>query len=174
MDTQVEAVIKAFRSRFWILQNFKNSGFTQEELLKVYTTMIRPVADYACVVYHSSLTDKQDEALDKLQNLALKCIYGTDFSGRRLREMSGLSTLRARREEKCDKFAKKCLSNPRFTHWFPLKITGASARNTQETYLETAARCQHLKDLPIHYLRRRLNGKDGKKYGVRYAEYRED
>ena len=84
--------------------------------------MIRPVADYACVVYHSSLTDAQDEELDRLQNHALKCIYG-QFSGRKLREMAGITTLRERRETLCDKFAGKLLGNPLFLHWFPLKET---------------------------------------------------
>ena len=76
--------------------------------------MIRPVVDYACVVYHSSLTDEQDELLDRLQNQAVKCIYGFGLSGRRMREMSGLTTLRDWRIELCDKFAAKCQSSDHF------------------------------------------------------------
>ena len=173
MDLQVASIAKKFRSRFWTLRNLKNSGFSTEELVTVYKTMIRPMADYACTVYHSSLTDEQDETLDGLQNHALKCIFGP-LSGRKLRDLAGVTTLRKRREEICDKFAKKLVSNPLFTHWFPLKKTRASARNTgkQEVYLEEKARCSRLQNSPLFYFRRRLNGKEGKTYGKRYEEYR--
>ena len=174
MWEQVNAVKKNIRSRYWMLRNLKKSGFTTEELLKVYKTMIRPVADYGSVVYHSSLTDEQDEILEGLQVGALKCIYGAGISGRKMREMAEIETLRSRREELCDKFAAKLVGNPLFAGYFPLKTTRTTTRRTktQEKYLETKARCQRLYNSPFHYLRRRLNGKPGKKYGVRYAEYR--
>ena len=95
MDEQVKSITKKFRLRFWTLRNLKNSGFSSEELVKVYKTIIRPVAGYGAVVYHSSLTDEQDEALNRLQNHALKCIFGP-FPGRKLRELAGLTTLRSR------------------------------------------------------------------------------
>ena len=142
--------------------------------MTVYTTMIRPVADYGCVVYHSSLTDKQDEELDRLQNHALKCIFGP-LLGRKLRDLAGVTMLRRRREDLCDKFARKLVSNPQFAGWFPLKQTRASSRQTgkQEIYLEERARCDQLKNSPMHYFRRQLNGKQGETYGKRYEEYRE-
>ena len=102
-----------------MLRNLKKSGFTEDELLQVYKTMVRPVADYGAVVYHSSLTNQQDELVENLQNTALKCIYGPGLSGRRMREMAGILTLRRRREEMCDKFAQKCAANPLFADWFP-------------------------------------------------------
>ena len=176
MAAHIEHIRKSFRSRLWILRNLKNCGFTQEELTRVYATMIRPVSDYGCVVYHSSLTDEQDEELDRLQNQALKCILGPGLSGRRMRELAGVCTLRQRREDLCDKFAAKLAANPHFSDWFPIKSTRASTRSgvKREVYLEKTARCSRLADSPLFYFRRRLNGKAGKTYGKRYAEYRED
>ena len=174
MQEQVNAISKKFRTRYWTLRNLKNSGFSTEELVTVYKTIIRPVADYACAVYHPSLTDEQDETLDRLQNHALKCIFGSGLSGRKLREMAGVTTLRARREEITEKFAKKLASDPLFTHWFPLKMSRSSRRSTvtQEKYLEEKARCDRLKNSPLFYYRRVLNGKPGRTYGKRYEEYR--
>ena len=116
--------------------------------------MIRPVADYGCIVYHLSLTDEQDELLDRLQNQALRCIYGPGISGRRMREQSGLVTLRDRRVELCDKFVTKCLSNDKFSHWFPLKNTRRSTRNkgNAEEYQEERARCSRLQNSPLFLL----------------------
>ena len=123
------SVKRKFQTRYWMLRNFKKSGFTNEELVTVYTTMIRPTADYGAVVYHSSLSNQQDELIDNLQNAALHCIFGPGISGRKMRELAGIATLRTRREEMCDKFAKKCASDPLFSKWFPLKNTRTSVRN---------------------------------------------
>ena len=142
----------------------------------VYKTMILPVADYCDVVYHSLLTDDLDEELDKMQNHALRCIFGPRISGRRLREMAGVTTLRMRRIGHCDAFAKKCAESRHYAHWFPRRQPARSTRSSGvgEPYLETFARCNRLRDSPLHFFRRRLNGKEGKMYGERYREYRED
>lgn len=173
-QVQVLAIQKKIRSRYWMLRNLKKSGFTEDELVKVYKTMIRPVADYGSVVYHSSLTDQQDELLETLQNNALKCIFGPGVSGRRMREMADIQTLRKSREEMCDKFAVKLANNPLFADWFPLKTTWTSLRSGKghEIYKESKARCGRLQNSPFYYYRRRLNGKEGKTYGKRNAEYR--
>ena len=42
----VESIIKKFRQRFWTLYNLKKNGFSSEELVKVYKTMI-------CLLYTS-------------------------------------------------------------------------------------------------------------------------
>ena len=130
---------------------------------------------YASVVYHSSLTDEQDERLERLQTQALKCIYGPYNSARKLRQAAGIATLRSRRIHLCDKFVKKALSNPRFQHWFPLRTGRTSLRNKQpEVYKEEKARCDRLYNSPLFFFRRRLNGKEGKTYGERNKIYRED
>ena len=157
-----------------MLYNLKKNGFTNEELVLVYKTMIVPVADYCDVVYHSLLTDEQDEELERAQDRALRCIFGTRVSGRRMRAMAGVSTLRDRRVQHADAFAAGCAASPRFSEWFPLKTTRQSRRTgTTEKYQETFARCERLRASPLHYFRRRLNGKPGKIYGERYREYRE-
>ena len=124
------------------------------------------------VVYHSMLTDRQDEELEQLQSQALKLIYGREATYREMRDWAGVETLRSRRIEACNKFAAKCASG-RFAHWFPLRLgTMTSARHKPDKYLETFARCDRLRDSPLHYMRRRLNGKGGKSYGVRNEKYR--
>ena len=169
---QVEAMKRKFRQRYWVLRHLKKNGFTSDDLLKVYTAMVRPVADYMQEIYHSMLSDRQDEEIERLQSHALRVIFGSTISARRLREMSGLPTLRARRIEQCDKFARKCADSDRFHHWFPLKTQSRATRGRVEQYKEEYARCKRLFDSPLYYMRRRLNGKEGRKYGERNKEYR--
>ena len=174
MAAQVNSIKKKIHSRYWTLRNLKNSGFTCDELVTVYKTVIRPVADYCCAVYHSSLTEDQDIQLKRLQNGALKCIFGGGFSAREMREKANITTLRERREILVDKFATKAATNPLFAKWFPLKTARSSTRNgkRQEVYLESKARCERLKNSPFHYFRRRLNGKEGMVYGPRSGNNR--
>ena len=110
----VESVIKKIRQRYWTLFNLKKHGFTQEELITVYKTMIRPIADYCDIVYHSLMSDDLDEALENMQNLALKCIYGPKISARKMRKLAGITALREQRVSHCNAFAQKCLDNTRF------------------------------------------------------------
>ena len=151
MWAQVRAIQRGIRSRYWTLRNLKASGFSSDELVTVYKTIIRPVADYCCPVYHSSLTEEQDYELEKLQKGALKCIYGPGISARQMRDLSGLPSLRQRRIDITDKFARKLAANPLFAKWFPLKNTRSSARHGKqsELYLETKARCDCLKNSPV-------------------------
>ena len=100
----------SFRARLWILRNLKRSGFSTEELLTVYKSMLRPVVEYAAVVFHSGQTNEQDEWLKRLQNQALKCILGPFLSARQMRSLAGIPSLRQRRIELCDKFTKLYIS----------------------------------------------------------------
>ena len=124
-------------------------------------------------VYHAMITDQQDEAIEWLQTHALRCIFGPWISGRRMRQMADLPTLRVRCIGHCDHFAAKCASSERFEHWFPRKEEGGRVTRRREEYVEEYARCDRLFNSPVFYMRRRLNGKPGRHYGERNREYRE-
>ena len=114
----VQALKNRMRETVWVLRHLKRNGFNEEELALTYKTVIRPILDYCCVVYHSLLTDKMDQQVERLQSQALKNIYGFGVPYRDMRERAGVTTLRARRTELCDKFAQKALGSGRFSRWF--------------------------------------------------------
>ena len=140
----------------------------------MYRTSIRATADYCQVVYHSLITDEQDQIIERLQSKALKCIYGPKIPYAKMREMAEVTTLRQRRMEACDRFAQKCADSPRFSKWFPKNVSRRSGRGNPDIYLEEFARCDRLKNSPIFYFRRRLNGKPGRTYGERNRKYRDE
>ena len=86
-----------------------------------------------------------------------------------MRERASVTTLRQCRIEASDKFAEKCLTMPRFSSWLPLKPP-TRGRNSEKC-LEKYARCNRLRDTPIFYIQRRLNGKPGRTYGERNRRY---
>ena len=104
---------------------------------------------------------------------ALRAIFGYELPAAQLRQHAGITTLRDRRIMLTDKFARKCLASDRFKHWFPLADGRQTGRNS-DTYKEFFARTDRLKNSPLFYMRRRLNGKPGKTYGERNKRYREN
>ena len=125
------------------------------------------------MVYHPVLTDEQDQKVERLQAAALRCIYGYDLSYKRMRELGDVTTLRERRIKASDRFANKWFGNTRFSARFTARTTGRSGRSSRagEQYAEDYARCNRLRDSPLFFMRRRVNGKEGKSYGERNKEY---
>ncbi len=58
-----------------MLYQLKRSGVSQEDLLKVYVTVVRPVLEYACQVSHSNLPQYLSHEIESVQKRALKGIY---------------------------------------------------------------------------------------------------
>ena len=101
--THIAALCKKIRRKYWVLYHLRQAGFSNDELANVYRTCILPVGDYCAVVYHSTLTDEQDQMVERLQAGALRCIYGWDLSYSKMRDLAGVTTLRERRIQACDK-----------------------------------------------------------------------
>ena len=172
VHAHVNALCKRMRRQYWVLYNLRKAGFDDDELPRVYRTCLLPILDYCSVVYHSSLTDDQDQKIERLQAGALRCIYGYTVAYSLMREKAGVTTLRERRVVACDKFAEKCASG-RFSDWFPRREAGRRGARNSEVYLEEYARCNRLRDSPLFFMRRRMNGKEGKRYGERNKDYRD-
>ena len=172
VSEHIKALRRRFYARWWVLYHLRHHGFNQEELARVYKTVVRPIFDYCCVVYHPLLNDNQDQLLDRLQRQALKIIYGKDLTYTQMREKAGVTTLRQRRIDLSDSFANKCLKSDRFASWFPLR-RGVRATRGSEKYAEKFARCKRLYNSPLYFMRRRLNGKRGLDYWERNRELRD-
>ena len=68
-------------SRLYFLKQLKRAGVSSDDLLyfSMYSVVIRPVYEYACVVWHHNLTASQSDKLESLQKRALRIIHG-DFA----------------------------------------------------------------------------------------------
>ena len=172
VNAHVQHVVKKMRQRYWTLYHLRRVGFTEGELVKVYKSMLVPIADYCCPAYHSMLNDIQDQELERSQVGALRAIFGYGDTATELRHIAGVETLRERRIRLTDDFARKCLESDRFKKWFPENENRGGRR--KERFKEFPAKTDRLKDSPLYYMRRRLNDKEGKKYGERNRKYREN
>ena len=93
----IDAIASKAAARLHFLKQLKRSGSGRDDLLCFYGTVIRPVLEYACPVWHTSLTAVQTMALESLQCRALCMIYEDgDYMLSLIR--AGFDMLEARRE----------------------------------------------------------------------------
>ena len=173
VNAHVDFVLSILRRKYWSLYHLRRVGFNEVELVRVYRTVLLPVPDYCCPAYHPMLTDLQDQLLERAQIGALRAVFGYGLSANDLRKEAGIETLRERRIRLTDNFANKCLTSPRFGEWFP-ETEGRRSARRGDKFKEFPAKNDRLKNSPLFYMRRRLNGKSGKEYGERNRIYREN
>lgn len=73
--THMAITQKKFKSRLWALRHLKHNGLTSSELVRVYQSMIRPIAEYCSVLFHSLITLRDSLELERIQAQALKTKY---------------------------------------------------------------------------------------------------
>jgi len=77
-NEHISEICSKAAKRLHFLKLLKRAAMSNDDLLYYYTTVIRPVTEYACVVWHTSLTKGQTLQLESIQKRALKIIYGNN------------------------------------------------------------------------------------------------
>jgi hypothetical protein len=75
-----------------------------------YTTTIRPVVEYACPAWHSSLATEQCNRIEHIQKRALSIIYG-NINYELFCEAHNIDSLYKRRVKLCREFFKNIVEN---------------------------------------------------------------
>ena len=61
--------------RLYYLRQLRRCGLSQSDLLAYYRTMIRPILEYACPVWHARHTKGESDIIENIQKRTLKIIY---------------------------------------------------------------------------------------------------
>ena len=115
------SICKKVNSRMFIIAKMKSFGATRDDLVKVWTTILRPCAEFASPLWHSGLTKKDTMEIERLQRGALAIILGSTYfdhkpyynldgnfvSYEKALQSLGLMSLHHRREELTVNFAKQ-------------------------------------------------------------------
>jgi len=102
-NEHISRICSKAAQRLHFLKQLKRSAMSNADLLYYYQSVVRPVTEYACVVWHTSLTKKQTKQLEAIQRRALRIIYGNGSDA--ISEAVGsLSLLSERREHLTKKF----------------------------------------------------------------------
>ena len=62
-----------------ILKKLYDFKLPKNQLIQIYMTYIRSVTEQSSVVWSSSITGEESEALERTQKVALKIIYQKDY-----------------------------------------------------------------------------------------------
>jgi len=85
-DDHVSAICNKAASRIYFLKQQKRSSVDPDDLYHFYTTVIRPILEYACPVWHSSLTVEHSNRIEAIQKRAFRIIFANfdylDFCSR--------------------------------------------------------------------------------------------
>ena len=84
----------------------------------VYITVIRPILEYACQVWHYNIQNVLSEDIERIQKRALKIIVPISSYGESLK-ITGIATLYERRARLCHQFFQQNKNNASITELFP-------------------------------------------------------
>ena len=105
-NKHVDNIVKKAGKRLYMLYQLKRAGITQKDLVSVYVSVVRPVLEYACSVWHTNLPQYLSDNIEVIQKRALKCIFPGLGYEEILRRVN-LDTLNVRRDSICQKYFDK-------------------------------------------------------------------
>ena len=78
-ETNTKEICKKSYSRLSLLCKLKFFGKNLKDLVRVYIAYIRSILEYCCVVWSSSLTNAQNEALERAQKYTGVLLCSMEF-----------------------------------------------------------------------------------------------
>ena len=92
----VKNICKKASQRLFLLCLLKRAGVTPKDLIQVFKTLIRPLVEYACELWHCGLTMEQSGQIESIQKRALRITF-PDVAYLEALQTAGLETLENRR-----------------------------------------------------------------------------
>ena len=130
-----------------------------QDLKRIFLTYIRSIVDQLAVVWHSSLTEKNKNDIERIQKVAVRIILGKNYTNyneglKKLR----LQNLNDRRENACLKFAQKCIKNEKVKNMFPISVKlSKMIKRKSDKFKVKFARTKRYRQSAIPYMVNLLN-----------------
>ena len=126
-------------------------------LFKFITLFVRSVTEQSSVVWSSSITEDDSNALERIQKVALRIIYRHEYeSYENALNLSNLPTLANRRDKLLKNFALKTLKNPKTAHMIRKNKPNRTLRS-QEKFTVDNARTARLANSTLNKIAHILN-----------------
>ena len=71
----VDNIVSKAGKRVDMLYQLKRAGISQNDLVKIYVSIIRPVLEYACPLWSTSLPTYLSDAIEMIQKRVLRSIH---------------------------------------------------------------------------------------------------
>ena len=109
-----DSLVTRAYTKMWILRRLKTLGASKKILRLVYFQHIRSILEFGSPAWSCAITHTESDKLERVQKVALRLIYGRNFSYKKVLTLSKLCTLEERREKLSLQFAKKATKHPKF------------------------------------------------------------
>ena len=161
-SSNTKYITKKAKSKLWYLRRLKCLGASDETLIDLFKLHVRSTLEMAVPLWAGAITKKEINSIERVQKISTKFILGNRYiSYDQALKTLELDYLESRRDDICLKFAKKCVKNSKFNHWFP-KTSSANTRS-KEIYIKPSGKTKRYLTSSIPHLIQILNENDKNK-----------
>ena len=141
-------------ARMQLVRKVASFGASEEDIKNVYFLFVRSLLEQSATVWHSSITEENNQDLERVQKSAVKLILGEQYIDYKRGLMKlDMESLEQRRENLCLNFAIKCVKNPKTKGMFPeTKKAHPMETRKQERFHIQHAHTERLKKSSVIYM----------------------
>jgi hypothetical protein len=146
----VDYICKKASKRLYFLRLLKRANISPADIISVYNSIIRSVLEYACEIWHPSLTQAQARQLEHIQKRAIK-IANSNIDYADALCLYNIDTLYKRREDRCKNFFNDmCKSGHRLNSLLP-PINKVNHLRSRKRFQLPRVKTERLKKSPVYY-----------------------
>jgi hypothetical protein len=110
-NQHITNIVKKAKKRIYFIIQLKRAHVPEADIIKFYTTCVRPVMEFSCQVFHFALPSYLSNALERVQKRVLSIIYPLTGYADCLQK-SGIKLLSDRRVDACEKLFNEITTTP--------------------------------------------------------------
>ncbi len=135
MNAHIGEIVRKANKWLFFLRLLQNACPNREDLTVTYTSLVRPIVEYACPVWHAGLPQYLQKEVETIQKRALTTIYGLAPYEEHLCT-SGLLSLKDKHVKICsDLFNEMCKPDHKLNRLIPkTHERSKSLRNAPQMY----------------------------------------
>jgi hypothetical protein len=167
-NKNTDKIVKESNKRMSFLHKVAKFTKNKRDLKRVYILQVRSKLEQSAVLWHSGLTKKCSDKLERVQKSALKVILGTEYVNyAHALDVLKLQSLEERKKYLCLKFAKKSLKVEKLKSMFPKKQNlHVMPKRYSQKFLVKDAWTERHKMSAIPFMQRLLNNEDRQKKDI--------
>ena len=160
-DSHVNYMLKKAYKKIWLLRRLKLLKLDSDILLDFYCNEVLSVLELGAPVWHSGLTNKMSNQIERIQKICIQLILG-DCQFRipylvGCTMLSSIAPLEIRRLELCKSFIQRASLDPQHSDMFVKNTSTIHTRNNKPLYREYNYRNKRFYKSPLCFLTRLLN-----------------
>ena len=159
-SAHVEYMISRARKKIWTLRRLKILNLDYHILRDFYCKEIRSILEFGVVVWHSGITCKMSDEIERIQKICIKIILSElpyNLTYEICCTLLDLEPLIFRRQDLCVRFIQNASKDPQHSDLFYKNKNNFNTRHNKLLYREFTCRNNRFYNSPLCYLTRVLN-----------------